>query len=88
MVAVMRPKLGDVIQDPAAGTGGFLIAANHYLRQHNDFDSLTDEAQRKLPAQHLLRHGAGAGHPPPGADEHDAARHRRPRGAASTTATP
>jgi type I restriction-modification system DNA methylase subunit len=37
-----------VIQDPAAGTGGFLIAANHYLRQHNDFDSLSDRgAARK-----------------------------------------
>jgi type I restriction enzyme M protein len=29
MVAVMQPRLGDVIQDPAAGTGGFLIAAQH-----------------------------------------------------------
>jgi type I restriction enzyme M protein len=28
MVAVMKPSLDDVIQDPAAGTGGFLIAAN------------------------------------------------------------
>lgn len=47
MVAVMRPTLDDVIQDPAAGTGGFLIAANHYLRQHYDFDSLTEAQQRK-----------------------------------------
>ncbi len=39
----MQPKLDDVIQDPAAGTGGFLIAANHYLREHNDLDALTDE---------------------------------------------
>jgi type I restriction enzyme M protein len=47
MVAVMKPTLDDVIQDPAAGTGGFLIAANHYLRTHNDFDSLKDAQQRK-----------------------------------------
>jgi type I restriction enzyme M protein len=47
IVAVMKPQLGDVIQDPAAGTCGFLIAANNYLRQHNDFDSLSDVAQRK-----------------------------------------
>jgi type I restriction enzyme M protein len=47
MVAVMKPTLEDVIQDPAAGTGGFLIAANHYLRQHYDFDSLTEGQQRK-----------------------------------------
>ena len=42
MVAVMKPTLNDIIQDPAAGTGGFLIAAHHYLRQHNDFDALTE----------------------------------------------
>jgi type I restriction enzyme M protein len=47
MVAVMKPTLDDVIQDPAAGTGGFLIAANHYLRHHHDFDSLTEAQQKK-----------------------------------------
>jgi type I restriction enzyme M protein len=39
--------LADTIQDPAAGTGGFLIAANHYLRMHHDFDTLTEAQQRK-----------------------------------------
>jgi type I restriction enzyme M protein len=47
MIKVMQPSLDDVIQDPAAGTGGFLIAANHYLRTHHDFDSLTEVRQRK-----------------------------------------
>jgi len=47
MVRVMKPTLDDTIQDPAAGTGGFLIAANHYLRTHNDFDELTEAQQRK-----------------------------------------
>ncbi|MDX1253583.1 MAG: N-6 DNA methylase [Gammaproteobacteria bacterium] len=47
MVAAMKPTLGDVIQDPAAGTGGFLIAANHYLRTHHEFDGLTEAQQRK-----------------------------------------
>ncbi len=47
MVSVMKPTLDDIIQDPAAGTGGFLIAANHYLREHTDFDSLTEAKQRK-----------------------------------------
>ncbi|OAI06374.1 SAM-dependent methyltransferase [Methylomonas methanica] len=47
MVRVMQPTLVDTIQDPAAGTGGFLIAANHYLRTHNDFDALTETQQRK-----------------------------------------
>jgi type I restriction enzyme M protein len=47
MVALMRPTLDDVIQDPAAGTGGFLIAANHYIREHGDPDSWTEAQQRK-----------------------------------------
>jgi type I restriction enzyme M protein len=55
IVSVMKPQLGDVIQDPAAGTCGFLIAANNYLRRHNDFDSLSDEAQRKY--RHKTFHG-------------------------------
>jgi len=47
MVAVMKPELKDIIQDPAAGTGGFLIAANHYLRQHTKPDSWTEAQQKK-----------------------------------------
>jgi type I restriction enzyme M protein len=47
MVALMKPTLDDVIQDPAAGTGGFLIAANHYLREHEEPDSWTEAQQRK-----------------------------------------
>jgi type I restriction enzyme M protein len=48
MVAVTKPQLADLIQDPAAGTGGFLIAAHHHLRAHHDFDALTESQQRKL----------------------------------------
>jgi type I restriction enzyme M protein len=55
IVAVMKPQLGDVIQDPAAGACGFPIAANHYLRQHNDFYSLSDEEQRRY--RHHTFHG-------------------------------
>ena len=47
MVAVMRPTLEDIIQDPAAGTGGFLISANKYLRDHSNPDSWTQDQQRK-----------------------------------------
>ncbi|MBX3184554.1 MAG: N-6 DNA methylase [Polyangiaceae bacterium] len=47
MVALMKPTLSDVIQDPAAGTGGFLIAANHYILGHGDSDSWTEAQQRK-----------------------------------------
>jgi type I restriction enzyme M protein len=46
MVALMKPQPGEYIQDPAAGTGGFLIAADRYIKQHTDdlFD-LSQEAQ-------------------------------------------
>lgn len=47
MVALMKPTLDDVIQDPAAGTGGFLIASNHYIRQHGNPDSWTEAQKRK-----------------------------------------
>jgi type I restriction enzyme M protein len=47
MVALMQPGLDDLIQDPAAGTGGFLIAANHYIRKHSKPDSWTEAQQRK-----------------------------------------
>ena len=47
MVAVMKPELKDIIQDPAAGTGGFLIAANHYLRKYTNPDGWTEAQQKK-----------------------------------------
>ena len=43
MVELMKPQLGEVIQDPAAGTGGFLIASNHYIRKNNDVFELSEE---------------------------------------------
>lgn len=36
IVAVMKPTSEDTIQDPAAGTGGFLIAAHHHITTHED----------------------------------------------------
>lgn len=36
LVGLMRPQPGEVIQDPAAGTGGFLIAADHFMREATD----------------------------------------------------
>ena len=47
MVAVMQPSLNDIIQDPAAGMGGFPISANRYIREHGDPDSWTEAQQRK-----------------------------------------
>ena len=34
MVDVMQPRPGQTIADPAAGTGGFLLAAFDYIRKH------------------------------------------------------
>ncbi|RWN52721.1 N-6 DNA methylase [Mesorhizobium sp.] len=36
IVELMKPMPGEVIQDPAAGTGGFLIAADRYMKTHTD----------------------------------------------------
>lgn len=47
MVHVMRPTLEDIIQDPAAGTGGFLIAADRYIREHSDPNSWTKKQKEK-----------------------------------------
>lgn len=47
MVAVMQPNLDDIIQDPAAGTGGFLIAANHYLREYSNPNNWTKAQKQK-----------------------------------------
>jgi type I restriction enzyme, R subunit len=41
---LVRPQAGEVIQDPAAGTGGFLVAADQFIKQYtNDLYSLTKE---------------------------------------------
>jgi type I restriction enzyme M protein len=44
----MRPNLQDIIQDPAAGTGGFLIAANRYIQTNNNLENLTEKQRQKL----------------------------------------
>ncbi|AZS20075.1 N-6 DNA methylase [Caulobacter sp. FWC26] len=36
IVRLMKPKAGEVIQDPAAGTGGFLVAADHAIKAQTD----------------------------------------------------
>lgn len=51
MVHLMQPQLGEVIQDPAAGTGGFLIAANHFIRDNNDIESLNQKEYKKYRRQ-------------------------------------
>ena len=36
IVRLMKPQPGETIQDPAAGTGGFLVAADRYIKDHAD----------------------------------------------------
>ena len=74
MVDVMRPQPGQTICDPAAGTGGFLLAAHDYIAGHNTLDQdewqhlrhealqgweIVDNAAR-LCVMNLYLHGIGA----------------------------
>lgn len=44
MVRCLQPQVGEVIQDPAAGTAGFLVAADQYMRcQTDDYLELSSE---------------------------------------------
>lgn len=36
MIRLMKPQPGEVVQDPAAGTGGFLVAADRYIKDKTD----------------------------------------------------
>jgi type I restriction enzyme M protein len=36
MVRLLKPRAGEVVQDPAAGTGGFLVAADRYIKKQTD----------------------------------------------------
>ncbi|WP_164011937.1 N-6 DNA methylase [Pyxidicoccus trucidator] len=46
MVEVVKPQAGELVQDPAAGTAGFLIAADRYVReQTSDYFDLKDKQQ-------------------------------------------
>lgn len=47
MVRAMKPKLGEIIQDPAVGSGGFLIAADQFIHSEN-----TKQAYAKTPPKY------------------------------------
>lgn len=51
IVECVKPQPGEVIQDPAAGTGGFLIAADRYIKEGTDdlfaLDIKLQEFQRR-----------------------------------------
>ncbi|MGE5603405.1 MAG: HsdM family class I SAM-dependent methyltransferase, partial [Nitrososphaerales archaeon] len=74
MVDVMRPAPGQTICDPAAGTGGFLLAAYDYIRKHHPVDRSQEDHLRhhalhgweivdstaRLCVMNLYLHGIGA----------------------------
>lgn len=74
MVDVMQPKPGQLIGDPACGTGGFLLAAHDFIQKHHKLDKaarthLKTEALRgtdivpgvvSLCAMNLYLHGIGS----------------------------
>jgi type I restriction enzyme M protein len=51
VVALVQPQPGEVVQDPAAGTGGFLIIADRWVKDHThnlfDLDDRRQEFQRR-----------------------------------------
>ncbi|MGL6281495.1 MAG: N-6 DNA methylase [Microcoleaceae cyanobacterium] len=47
MVHLLKPQAGEYIQDPAAGTGGFLIASDRYIKQQTgDLYKLSEKEQK------------------------------------------
>ncbi len=76
IVRLMKPQAGEVVQDPAAGTAGFLVAADRYIKDRTD-----DLYQLSQPQGFFQRHNAFAGcracarHASPMHDEPAAARH-------------
>jgi type I restriction enzyme M protein len=45
IVRLMQPQPGETVQDPAAGTAGFLVAADRYIKDHTDDLYKLSEAQ-------------------------------------------
>ena len=44
IIRCIKPQAGEVIQDPAAGTAGFLIGADAYIKKHtDDYYTLSDK---------------------------------------------
>ena len=85
IVRLMKPQAGEIMQDPAAGTGGFLVAADRYIKDHTDDLYQVAEAANLFPAaQRLRRLGTCARHASPVPDESDAAWHREQALSAAT----
>ena len=74
IVEVMRPEPGMTINDPACGTGGFLLATHDFIAHHNQLDPAQKKHLRfealsgteivdntaRLCAMNMLLHGIGS----------------------------
>jgi len=54
MVRLMQPQAGKTIQDPAAGTGGFLVAADRFIKDATDDFFTLNEAQSHFQRNNAL----------------------------------
>jgi type I restriction enzyme M protein len=54
LVRLMQPQPGEIIQDPAAGTGGFLIAAERAIRATTDDYFALAPKQQEFQVRHAL----------------------------------
>jgi type I restriction enzyme M protein len=48
MVEVLKPQPGEIIQDPAAGTLGFIVSADRYIKQKTDGLSKLSEKEARF----------------------------------------
>jgi type I restriction enzyme M protein len=51
MVRMLQPQPGEIIQDPAAGTGGFIVAADRHIKQRTDDLFALKSAQQRFQRQ-------------------------------------
>src|SRR5882672_1620674 len=56
IVRLMKPQAGESVQDPAAGTAGFLVAADRFIKDHTD-----DLYKLSEPQVYFQRHSAFVG---------------------------
>src|SRR5713226_1502849 len=56
VIRLMKPQAGEVVQDPAAGTAGFLVAADRYIKDKTD--DLYELSQQQV---YFQRHSAFVG---------------------------
>lgn len=54
IISCLKPKIGETIQDPAAGTAGFLIAADAYIKQSPEYLALSSAEQEEGSFNHYV----------------------------------